>query len=188
MAIRFILKACTIFGIAAAIFGYYLFDLRRTAGNAFPAAAKIFLGVVGMLILFAIAFGIYLIGTPGVQRALQFDERRISDLQQISYAVDAYWQSNNALPKSFADLKSQPYSYIQSVLDPKTNLPYEYKTLTEKSYELCAVFETDSSRYASKFRTPVPFSQEQWNHGTGRVCFEKQEQISIKAGTVPAFR
>ncbi len=175
LAIRFILKAGTIFLIASAIFGYYLFDLRRKAGGAFPLGAKALAGVVVVLIIGAVSFGISLIGTPGTQRAIQFDQTRISDLQQISFAVDAYWQNNGVLPANFDALKNQQMYYIQSVSDPKTGNAYGYAITGSKTYELCATFETDSSQYATRLKTPVAFSNQQWNYGKGRTCFSKEE-------------
>ena len=173
LAIRFMLKAATILGIALAIFGYYLYDLKRKAEDAFSPKAKALALIVTLCVVAAIAYGIFSIGTPGKQRAVQLDQRRVSDLQQISYAVDAYWQRNNALPKSFDDLKNQQNYYIQSINDPKTGEPYEYQTFGEKSYKLCAIFESDSSQHAARFKAPISFSEQQWNHGAGRVCFEK---------------
>ncbi len=179
LAVRFLLKAGTIFAIALAIFGYYLHDLKRKAEDSFSPRAKAFAFIVTLLVLVFIGYGIFITGTPGQQRALQFDQRRVSDLQQISYAVNAFWQRSNALPQSFDDLKNQQNYYIQSINDPKTGSQYEYKILGDTSYELCAVFQTDSSQYATRLKTPVPFSEQVWNHGTGRTCFKKEVQSII---------
>ncbi|MBI1984690.1 MAG: hypothetical protein HYS60_01095 [Candidatus Wildermuthbacteria bacterium] len=176
LAVRFFLKAFTIFAIAGTIFGYYFYDLKRKEGDAFPGLAKALAGIAAALVIIFVGYGIFLTGTPGQQRAWQFDQRRVSDLQQISYAVDAYWESNEALPESFEDLKSQSYYYIQSVTDPKTKIAYEYRTLGDKTYELCAVFETDSSQQAVRFKAEVPFSEEAWGHGAGRTCFAREAQ------------
>jgi hypothetical protein len=180
LALRFVLKAGTIFAIAGAIFGYYLHDLKRKAEDPFSPRAKAFAGIVAVLVIVFIGYGIVLTGTPGQQRQLQFDQRRISDLQQISYAVNAYWQSSEKLPAGFDDLKNQLYSYIQSVTDPKTQVAYEYRVLGDKTYELCATFETDSSKTAARLKAQVPFSEQSWDHAAGRVCFERGAQVLRK--------
>jgi hypothetical protein len=180
LALRFILKAGTIFAIAAAIFGYYLHDLKRKAEDLFSPRAKAFAGAVAVLVIVFIGYGIVLTGTPGQQRAFQFDQRRVSDLQQISYAVDSYWQNNEKLPASFDDLKNQQYSYIQSVTDPKTQVMYEYRIIGDKSYELCAIFETDSSQTAARLKAQIPFSEQSWDHAAGRVCFAREVQEARK--------
>ncbi len=187
LALRFILKAGTIFVIAGSIFGYYLHDLKRKAEDSFSPKAKVFAGVVSVLALVFITYGIVLTGTPGQQRALQFDQRRVSDLQQISYSINLYWQNSGKLPVSFDDLKNQQYSYIQSVMDPRTEVAYEYRVLGDKTYELCATFETDSSNTAARFKTPIPFSEQSWDHAIGRVCFEREVQ-ELRKDVVPALR
>lgn len=180
LAVRFMLKAFTIFAIAFAIFWYYLHDLKLKAEDVFSPMAKALAGAVTVLVAVFIVYGIVLSGTPGQQRAFQFDQRRVSDLQQISYSVDAYWQNNEKLPASFEDLKNQPY-FIQSIVDPKTQVAYEYRILGDKSYELCAVFETDSSQTAARFKTLIPFSEQPWEHAIGRTCFAREAQEIRKA-------
>ena len=180
LAVRFLLKAGTIFAIAGAIFGYYLHDLKRKAEDSFSPRAKACVLAVTVLVLIFIGYGIVLTGTPGQQRALQFDQRRTSDLQQISSAVQMYWEQQKKLPQGFEDLKQQQFTYIQSVQDPETQAPYEYKVLGEKTYELCAVFATDSSQYEAKTKAPTPFSAEQWNHAKGPVCFTREVQPLLR--------
>lgn len=180
LALRFILKALTIFAIAGAIFGYYLHDLKRRAEDSFSPRVKVLVAIATVLVIIFIAYGIVLTGTPGQQRAFQFDQRRISDLQQISYSINSYWENSGKLPASFEDLKTKQYSHIQSVTDPKTQVAYEYRVLGDKSYELCAEFETDSSLSARRLKARVPFSEEVWDHVIGRVCFDREVQESRK--------
>ena len=176
LALRFSLKALSILAISASIFGYYFFELKRSGVSPFPRGLKVFVGAVILLVLLALLYAFSVMGSPGKQRALQFDQRRASDIQQISYAIDSYWEKEGKLPLSFEELKTQPYLYIQSVKDPKTQQLYEYRVLEGKKYELCAVFETDSSEYQQRAKVPTPFSEEIWNHGIGRTCFEKEAQ------------
>ncbi|HEY4476056.1 MAG: hypothetical protein A3J30_01935 [Candidatus Wildermuthbacteria bacterium RIFCSPLOWO2_02_FULL_47_9c] len=180
LAVRFLLKAGTIFAIAGVIFGYYLHDLKRKAEDSFSPRAKACVLAVTVFVLIFIGYGIVLTGTPGQQRALQFDQRRTSDLQQIASAIQMYWEQQKKLPQGFEDLKQQQFTYIQSVQDPETQAPYEYKVLGEKTYELCAVFATDSSQYEAKTKAPTPFSAEQWNHAKGPVCFTREVQPLLR--------
>ena len=138
--------------------------------------SPIFLGIVIFSVLAAVVYGMTLVGSPAEQRQLQFDQRRTSDLQQLASAIDTYWTQKDALPKGFDDLKNQSFTYIQSVRDPETGESYEYYVTGEKTYELCAVFATDSARYEMKTKTPFPFSTEQWNHAKGRACFAREVQ------------
>ena len=187
LAIRFFLKAFTIFSIAFSIFGYYLHDLKRKAEDSLSLWTKVFACTVIVLVIAFIGYGLVIIGTPGQQRAFQFDQRRVSDLQQISYAINEYWQNSGKLPSGFDDLKNQPYYYVQSVIDPKTEIPYEYRIMGDKTYELCATFETDSTLTAARFKAHVPFSEQSWDHAIGRTCFERDVQ-EIRKDAVPVLR
>jgi len=187
LALRFLLKAFTVFAIALAIFGYYIHDLKGKAEDSVSPGVKALACAVTVLVVVFIGYGIILGGTPSQQRAFQFDQRRTSDLQQISYAIDSYWQNNEKLPASFADLKNQQYSYIQSVTDPKTQVAYEYRVIGDKLYELCATFETDSLKTAARFKAQVPYSEQSWDHAVGKVCFEREVQ-ELRKDVVPSVR
>ena len=174
LALRFSLKALSILAISVSIFGYYLFELKRSGASPFPRGLKIFVGAVILLVFLSLVFAFSIMGSPGKQRALQFDQRRVSDIQQISHAINSYWEREGKLPLDFEELKTQPYLYIQSVKDPRTQEFYEYRVLGDKKYELCAVFETDSSEYQQRSRVKTPFTEQVWEHGIGRACFERE--------------
>lgn len=143
-----------------------------------------FAGVVTVAIFLAVVYGLFLVGTPAQQRLIQFDERRVSDLQQITFAIDSYWERNKRLPETLGDLRDPRY-YVQAITDPKMGEPYEYRILNEDRYELCAAFETDSSQYEGEF--PKPFSEQTWNHGAGRTCFTLEVRKPVFEPTpVPA--
>ncbi len=149
--------------------------------------SKFFLGIVVIAVLLAVGYGAFLVGTPQAQRAFQLDQRRVSDLQQISSAIDAYFEKNKSLPQSFDDLKKQSY-YVQSVTDPKAGSPYEYRIVSATTYELCAVFDTESSQARSKVNTQIPFSQQAWDHGRGRTCFERETRATAPATSTPSSK
>ena len=83
--------------------------------------------------------------------------------------------------KILTHLKNQPYYYIQSVTDPKTQVAYEYRAAGDRIYELCAAFETDSSQTMIRFKTEIPYSEQSWDHAIGRACFEREVQEMTKA-------
>ena len=193
---RFMLKALTILAITGSIFGYYLWSLqkeekekdekgKRAATQEKPMWAKGFTGVVVAAVVLAVIYGLFQVGTPAQQRLLQFDERRVGDLESITYAIDSYWDRNQALPDALEQLHDSRYYYVQSVVDPKTGDPYEYRALDADSYELCATFETDSKAQESPSFARPPFSLENWQHGVGRACFAFDVRKPLPAGTLP---
>ncbi|MFQ6026970.1 MAG: hypothetical protein ACE5Q6_05570 [Dehalococcoidia bacterium] len=140
-----------------------------------PLGLKLFVGVVVAVVVAAVGVGIFFSGSPGGQRLVRFDERRVSDLQDISVAINRYWENNEQLPESLENLKVPEY-FVRSVRDPATEEPYEYGVLEPSLYQLCAVFQTDVSARRRDFDTP--FSQQVWDHGVGRTCFDLEPQSS----------
>jgi hypothetical protein len=169
LTIRFVLKAGTILFIASSIFGYYVWKLQRRKRIQFPLD-KILAGAMGVLVVGVVGYGLFVVGTPAQQRLLQLDERRVSDLQSITHAIDSYWERNESLPATFEDLRNPVY-YVSSFEDPKTTQAYEYRIVAGQTYELCATFEAEPAyRRYDKPRAPV--SERFWEHGIGRTCFE----------------
>ena len=138
---------------------------------------RIFLGLVTLAVVLVVGYGIYVVGSPAGQRLLKFDARRASDLQIISSNLDHYWELNGELPEALEDLQGPRY-YVRSIQDPATQQPYEYRVIDGNQYQLCAVFDTDSSQREQ--RVPRPYSAKVWDHGTGRACFDL-EALSPRA-------
>jgi hypothetical protein len=171
---QFFLKISVILATSAAVFGYYLWDLKkRTVPSNKP---KLIAWIVALIILGSIIYGFLLIGSPSTQRARRFDEERISHLQQIQNEITVYWTSKNRLPAKLDDLRSSISGFVPPV-DPRTKTPYEYAVKGPLAFEICAVFETVSTDYFSGYGVPmtVPAASywQNWNHGKGRVCFER---------------
>lgn len=127
---------------------------------------KSFAVVSTLAVIAGIVSGFWVLGTPGRQRSIASDQRRLSDLQDVAQTL--YWQSQDrgeafTLPETLSpgDLGS----------DPITQQPYEYNRLTDKTYELCAEFETDTSTYTLR-NQPSEANADRWNHSEGRHCFE----------------
>lgn len=177
ITVKFILKALSVLVVAGAIFGYYLDDVRRPE----PAkSARYFAWVNGAIILALVAGAFFIIGSPTQARLAQFDQQRVSDLQNIQSQVVNYWQRKGRLPQNLGDLNDSISGYFVPN-DPENNQPYEYnvKDSVELNFELCAVFNLNSNLSSNVKSAPVPayvypydYSQN-WDHSQGRVCFER---------------
>jgi hypothetical protein len=118
-----------------------------------------------LAVLAAVAGGLVFLGPPAEQRARSLDERRIEDLRGISRATDLYWTRHMRLPESLTALSGEPGTSIVS-RDPGTDELYGFQRLGGETYELCGVFERDSSD--GQARATGDF----WSHGAGRHCFQ----------------
>jgi type II secretory pathway pseudopilin PulG len=181
--LRFLLKTLVVGGVAAGVVGCYLWDLKGadTAAEALPgeelppslerrrkAIGRAAAGAVVAVLIAALVQA----GSPGTARMHAADEQRVQALQTIASAIQSYRAIHHRLPESLEQLREQPNIYIQSIIDPRTEEPYDYRRLDAKNYELCATFDTDTSApVAGRTR----FGN-QWNHPAGRHCFNLAAQ------------
>jgi hypothetical protein len=120
-----------------------------------------------IVVITAVAMGIFLIGSPAEERARRIDERRVQDLASIARAVDLYWTRHAGLPPSLDELGKEPGGNVRST-DPSTSDLYEYRPLEAGTYELCARFAHDSGEAGR------PTGDAFWSHSTGRQCFRRE--------------
>ncbi|MBU1705678.1 hypothetical protein KKG19_03045 [Patescibacteria group bacterium] len=180
LTMRFALKVLVVLVVAAAVFSYYLWDLRRdpvktTKVTRFAAAGSV------LVILVAIVMGFFVVGSPSQQRARRMDEQRVSDLSSIQGQILNHWVQKGTLPADLEALKDPLYGY-EAPLDPATNQPYELAVRGELNFTLCATFDTayDPSAGATDryyYESPVyPVGgkgMDIWTHDQGRTCFER---------------
>lgn len=173
---KFILKAFSVLLVAGFVFGYYLDDVRRET----PAkSAKYFAWGSGALVLIVIISSFFIIGSPNSARLVQYDQQKISDLQNIQYQIVNYWQRKEVLPVKLTDLEDS-ISGFNVPVDSQTRVGYEYsiKDVATLTFELCATFNRDSNLGSKSDIPSIPLSyysgngiSENWQHPIGRYCF-----------------
>lgn len=192
LTIRFSLKILAILAVAASVFGYYLYELKRKPAD-FSARARIFVWAVIVAVVAVVVAGFFVAGSPFKQRQIKFDRERVGHLQGIQWQIVNFWQQKERLPAALDELRD-PISGYNSPLDPETRNPYEYRSTGALSFELCANFnlpaeETpDALRPAEPAFDPFgkPATQGSWAHTEGRNCFERDidpEIYKIKGRT-----
>lgn len=136
---------------------------------------NIFIAIVVLAVTASVVAGFITVGTPSKERSRRLDQQRISDLQQISNAIDAYWNTEKGLPSNLETIAASRNYYISSVMDPATRQPYPYTITGTTTYTLCATFETDSAVEANALLQPVP-AQKFWEHPAGEKCYALEIQ------------
>mgnify|MGYP001589054392 CR=1 FL=1 len=175
VTVRFILKALSVLLVAGVVFGYYLDDVRKETPTKL---AKPFAWVSGVLVLIVIITAFFMVGSPSTARLVNFDQRKIEDLNAIQSEIVNYWQAKEKLPSTFSDLNNA-ISGFQVPVDPQSKdkgYSYEYniKDATVLKFELCATFNKPVQQNSPKNIYPIGAGINQnWDHGTGRVCFER---------------
>jgi hypothetical protein len=170
---QFFSKSFVVLVVTAAVFGYYLWDLRKK--KEVSDKPKKIAWITAAVILASIIYGFFLMGSPVKQRNLRFDEQRVGDLQQIRGDAATYWQQKKMLPGNLAELNAIGYTVP---VDPESGNQYGYSATGSLSFRLCADFKTVLVSPAAGTSTPY-YSQaglatmpQDWVHGIGPVCFD----------------
>lgn len=177
---KFLLKAITAIGIAAAIFSFYFHDIRREeVRDKKDKVIRIYL--FGSLIVITVAFigSLFIVESPTETRNRKLDYAIIEDFNQIDGAITTYYSENNKLPESLEILIDE-FSYItdKELQDPVSNALYTYRVSGEKEYELCATFRTSNQEEDMEFR----YVDKRWLHEAGEQCLgQKVHEIDSRA-------
>ncbi|HSW47552.1 MAG TPA: hypothetical protein VLG67_00580 [Candidatus Saccharimonadales bacterium] len=109
--------------------------------------------ILGIFVLIVCIVGFSIIGTPISQKAIRFDETRISGFTTIKTAVEDYYSTNKQLPISLSELK---FTYAPEPKDPESKESYKYEKVTSSDYKLCSTFSTDSEEVKKKNQNSYP--------------------------------
>jgi hypothetical protein len=120
-----------------------------------------------VVVVAAVATGIYLIGSPSEERARRLDRKRVEHLANLTRAVDVYWIRHARIPPTLDELRKEVGDSVTTI-DPGTSARYEYQPLEGAAYELCAAFERDSTE-AGRLDGEM-----EWSHRSGRHCFRRE--------------
>jgi hypothetical protein len=180
ITVRFGLKILSVLIVTGAVFGYYIQDLKGKWERE-EKKAKMIGRVAALVVLIAIVSGFFIIGTPGTQRLVRFDEEKVNDLQNIQWQVVNFWQNKERLPKSLSEIED-PISSFVIPIDRQTGEEYGYNVISNLTFELCADFNKESvgaSTVSGRVAKPISinggfgFEDSNWAHGEGEVCFER---------------
>ena len=176
----FLLKVLIIFLVAGGVLLHFIADYRNYWDLQRRKKHLVCISVT-ILMLASIVAGFFIVGTPQQARLMRFDEQKIGDLQGIQSQIVYYWQQKKQLPRSLGDLTDTISGYT-APLDPQDNKPYTYKiTQQPYSFELCATFNAEALNSPQGRNIAYPVSggegyykqEDNWQHGSGDVCFSR---------------
>ena len=173
ITIRFILKVLVVLVVAAAVFAYYLWDLRRDTAGKTKLPRNV--GIVTILIaLGTIILGFVFVGSPASQRLVRMDSQRVEDLAEIQYEMINYYSLKQELPETLSDLNNSISGFVAPT-DPEDQSEYQYQIISDLEFELCATFATESTDSSVQSRAMYygERSTENWSHQIGYTCFTR---------------
>jgi hypothetical protein len=170
-AIGFVLKVISVFIVAGAIFTYCLKDLRGYFEQN-PKQSKLWSMIVSIVVLLSVIGGFILIGSPSTQRARNYDNRRVQDLQSIQWQVVNYYQTKGKTPLNLSELED-PLSGFSVPTDPETSASYTYTKISDVKFGLCADFGLENTKDQSMAKEMYFGADENWKHRAGNQCFDR---------------
>jgi len=189
LTFKFILKSLTAILISALIFSYYLYDIRRKEVDKNNNIIRTYYYGAMAIVLVALIASFFFIDSPLKVRLQKYDQGIINKFSQIDSAINAYYGENGKLPINLdALLEGSPsiaYSLIESdITDPATNQKFEFKVVSEDTYELCTNFKTENKSRANDISQYV---DTRWLHDAGYQCLKQRISVLdyIKRSPVP---
>lgn len=175
LTLKFIIKIISVLAVAASIFGYYLWDIKREGVKGF-GKMKIFIYAVIAIVLVTIISGFFIVGSPKNERLRLFDEKRVGDLQFLQGQIVQYWIKKQVLPENLVALEDS-IAGVVIPQDPETGTNYYYEIKGPEEFELCATFAKSSSPNSITQPKPIipeSYIGQNWEHNAGYVCFERK--------------
>jgi hypothetical protein len=141
-----------------------------------PRKRSIASGIAAVILVFA---GASLLAMHQLDARVATDRARLSDLKSIAGALHVDWeyaQDKDLEWHAPAALKDIPKA-LQGIdgirmADPVTGVAYDYLPLSGSKYQLCAVFDHDSTR-----QDPL-LTDKDWSFAQGRQCFALDASMS----------
>ncbi len=169
----FLLKVLVLLVVSGGIFGYYLSDIQ---GKLNPKSRMIWRWLSIGVIAASIVWGFSVLGTPHTQRLYKYDSQKISDLQNINYQIQSYYQQHGSIPTDLSEVYDTTGGKSSLVpVDAQSQQPYEYHLIGQsaKAYELCAEFNFASDAVRAPIASyAYDVSMTTWNHDAGHYCFK----------------
>ncbi|MBU1289721.1 hypothetical protein KKG85_00530 [Patescibacteria group bacterium] len=176
LTLKFILKALTAIGIAAIVFTFYLYDIKRenVMGAKDNVIRAYFYGSLAIVIA-VFASSLFIVESPTATRDRKMDNEVLSKLQSLDNSIRNYYLENEKLPVDFGELMAE-FSYLGYLGDKDfensaTGERFEYIVKEEKTFELCANF-----RISNEDESDISHDiyGKEWRHDAGRQCFERK--------------
>jgi len=181
---KFVLKAITAIFIAAVIFTFYLYDIKRdqVAGQKDKVVRVYFYGALIIVIATFVA-SLFYVESPRQTRDRKLDNAILDKFDQIDGAMNTYYKENEILPSSLEELIPE-FTYIsqKDIMDQVTKEVFGYKILDANKYELCANFrlpniEDEENRY--------DYHKDRWPHESGYQCLGQKVRKLDEGNVVP---
>ncbi len=172
LTLKFVLKAMAAIFIAAAVFTFYLYDIKRgeVAGKKDLVIRGYCYGSLVLVIAF-FAASLFFVESPAQTRNRKIDTAILDNFNVIDGAIITYYRENGKMPENL-DVLENDFSYLleADLKNPLTQEKFEYKVSGEKSYELCTTFMSANQ----DANVQEDYYRERWPHAAGYQCLSQK--------------
>jgi hypothetical protein len=185
VTMKFVLKTISVLAIAAAVFGFYLYDIRRAVvENAKDKALKIFF--IASLAVIAVVFvaSFFVVESPAAARARKLDNEIINNYFTINSCADQYYRETGKLPADFGAMKADcPGLTDENLKDSQTGQMFVYSIVGTTTYQICANFRTSNigkENNQGMMAYPAAVGMNSTSHDIGYQCLKWQVNSAVK--------
>lgn len=170
---KFILKSITSIGIAAIIFTFYFYDIRREeVDNKKNNIIRIYLYGSIALVMAVFVASLFFVESPRETRDRKYDNAVLEKFERIDGAINTYYYDNSKLPENLEILIGE-FTYIRSedLNNPVNKESFGYRIVDDNTYELCSIFRT-SNKNDDIIRYNI--YKDRWPHDIGEQCLSQK--------------
>jgi len=171
---RFITKVFALLIVVGITLHYYILDVRGYFQKRVDKALYFAVGAA-VLVFSSLLIGYSYIETPSEVREIRLDEQQVTDLQDMYWVINEYYQANGGLPETI----QQAYREGKLPEAPTKRDAYQFNIIDDTTFELCASFVA-SSPDRDRSYIPVTEKNYRWEHEEGQKCFVRTIETSIK--------
>ena len=168
-----ILKTLTVLTIAASIFGFYLYDIRRSeVMNVKDKVVTIYAYTTLTIVIGLFIWSLFIVESPTATRNRIHDNNVLGNFETINIAINDYYYKYKKLPADLVSLKDvSAYLNDNNLQDQATKKMFDYKVKGDNEFELCATFL--SSNKNQQIMENYLY-KDRWQHDAGYQCLSQK--------------
>lgn len=168
-----ILKTLTVLTIAASIFGFYLYDIRRSeVMNVKDKVVLIYTYATLAAVISLFIWSLFIVESPAETRNRIHDNNVLGNFETINNAINDYYYKYKKLPADLVSLKDvSAYLNDNNLQDQATKKMFDYKVKVDNEFELCATFL--SSNKNQQIMENYLY-KDRWQHDAGYQCLSQK--------------
>lgn len=184
LTMKFALKSLTALIIAAAIFSFYLYDIKRKeVVSRKDKVIKIYFFASLVVVIAVFISALFVFESPKETRNRKMDGEIIRSFQAIDNCVNRYSANKEGLSENLDEIIDACDYTIEQIANKQIkDGQIEYKKITDEKYELCAYFNSSNRDDPEELRR-YPGSELKSNlHDIGWQCLERKINKTDKDG------